>query len=80
MNKIKNDRGEIVCAVGAEGSIARIKCQYPNALKRVDELFFAGSYSSLGKSSAYLDAMNELYEQYPASIVHQILKVSLFSS
>lgn len=29
MNRIKNDRGEWVVAVGSPGSIERIKCQYP---------------------------------------------------
>lgn len=78
MNKLTNDLGEIVDQIGSEGSIARIKCQYPKALKRCEELFFAGNYSNLGRSSAYNDAMNELYELYPSDIVHSILQASIF--
>lgn len=81
MNKIKNDRGELVYAVGEDGSIARTKCQYPAALERVDALFFAGCYShysNIGVSYAYLDAFNELREIYSPEVTDQILKASLF--
>lgn len=79
MNKIKNDLGEIVYAVGEEGSVARTKCEYPKAVDRVDNLFFAGSYDRIGIRSAYLDAMNELYEIYPSDVVDKIMQASLFN-
>lgn len=35
MNKLINDRGEEVIAIGTEGSIARARQQYPEAIKKI---------------------------------------------
>lgn len=78
MNKILNDAGVWVYAVGQDGSIARIKEQYPTALKRCESLFFQGSYSHLGVQFAYVDAMNELIELHGNVIAHDILRASIF--
>lgn len=40
MNTITNDMGRVVPAVGAPGSVARMRCQYPGALAR-----FAAAYA-----------------------------------
>lgn len=79
MKKIKNDFGEFDYAVGEAGSIARIKCQYPKAIARVDALFFAGSYDRMGIRSAYLDALSELNDLYSSDVVDQIMRASLFN-
>lgn len=39
MNYIKNDKGEMVIAVGAPGSLARLRCQYPKLRERVNVLW-----------------------------------------
>jgi len=36
MNMIKNDRGEMVPAVGAQGSMARVECTYPALIERLE--------------------------------------------
>lgn len=36
MNMIKNDRGEMVPAVGAVGSMARVECTYPALIERLE--------------------------------------------
>ena len=42
-NMIKNDLGETVWAVGAPGSIERIKCEYPNLIEHLNGVHLIGS-------------------------------------
>jgi hypothetical protein len=50
-NYIENDRGEMVIAVGAPGSIERAKVQWPELIRKLDSLFcFASGYELPGKS------------------------------
>lgn len=37
MNHLRNDRGEFITAVGAPGSPARVKAQYPALIARVKQ-------------------------------------------
>lgn len=39
-NYIQNDRGESVIAVGAPGSLERVKVQYPELIREIDNLYF----------------------------------------
>lgn len=41
MLKTINDKGETVTAIGAEGSDARIQCEYPALCERIDNFFVA---------------------------------------
>lgn len=43
---IENDRGEHVIAVGAPGSIARAKIQYPTLIEQIDDLYSHGAERS----------------------------------
>jgi hypothetical protein len=79
MNKILNDNKEYVYAVGQEGSIARIKAQYPNAIKLGNKLFWSGSYSRLGQLSAMADFRKELeLDEIPRDHINTIIKVTDF--
>lgn len=40
MNKVKNDRGEWVTAVGAPGSLERVKVERPTLIERLDSLYW----------------------------------------
>ena len=40
MNHITNDFGVDVIAVGAPGSIARMRCQWPSLLNSINAMFF----------------------------------------
>ena len=39
MNKIQNDYGELVVAVGAPGSIARVKCERPGLIDSINRMY-----------------------------------------
>jgi len=39
VNSVKNDRGEYVIAIGAPGSIARVKVEYPKLIDRINSLW-----------------------------------------
>lgn len=39
MNHVKNDRGEIVIAIGAPASIARVKVEYPELINQLNSIF-----------------------------------------
>ena len=39
MNSLKNDKGEWVAQEGAPFSIARMKCQYPKLIDRLESLY-----------------------------------------
>lgn len=39
VNSVKNDRGKYVTAIGAPGSEARVKVEYPKLIDRVNSLW-----------------------------------------
>ena len=39
MNYIKNDKGLFVTAIGAPGSIERVKCEWPGLIERLNDLY-----------------------------------------
>lgn len=47
MNHVINDYGQDVIAIGAPGSEARVKVQYPKLIKEVTDLYFK-SYDCIG--------------------------------
>lgn len=48
-NSIKNDRGVFVCAVGAPGSIERVKLEYPDLIDRLNLLYYQ-SFDAYGRA------------------------------
>ena len=59
MNYIKDDYGRMVVAVGAPGSVARVKCQYPKLIERFDSWFW-GEHSQRPPRGAHSDALDEM--------------------
>lgn len=79
MNKIVNDRGETVYAVGQEGSIAWCREMYPNAINLANKLYNAGNYSRMGVLTAISDCFEEFnYLNIPKEHQYIIIKISLF--
>ena len=51
MNSIKNDIGEIVTAMGAPGSVERVKVEYPSLIKKLNKIYVeALAYGLYGRS------------------------------
>ena len=49
MNHIIDDRGTSVISIGAPGSLARVKVQWPRLIERLNALYFS-AYESHGKA------------------------------
>ena len=49
VNHVKNDIGETVIAIGAPGSPARVKIEYPALIEKINKIYWRG-YESYGKA------------------------------
>lgn len=75
-NMIINDEGESVGAIGAEGSQARVLCQYPALVKRINDIHSAND-GDFGGSRADL-AIEEIRRSgiSDPKITNRLLEVS----
>jgi hypothetical protein len=75
-NYVENDRGEMVVAVGAPGSLERVKVEWPSLIERLDNLWCnAQAYKSPG------DRVDEALEMMlAAGITSPIEKCSLLEA
>lgn len=58
VNRITNDLGKTVCAVGCEGSIARAACKWPRLIAIYESKYNATCHMTLPYS--YAEAMDDL--------------------
>jgi hypothetical protein len=48
VNSVKNDRGEFVTAIGAPGSEARVRVEYPALVEKLNKIYWQ-CYETYGK-------------------------------
>jgi len=46
MNTVKNDKGQWVTAIGAPGSIERVKVEYPALIDDLNRIYIEGGYGN----------------------------------
>ena len=72
MNSIKNDKGEMVTAIGAPGSIERVKVKWPALIEKLNTIY----KDALGHEYSHVWFLNEAIEMIRNAGIKSSLETS----